>query len=93
MTALRTTLAALAFATIAATPSLARDIAINQEGQMVVFSGTGEAKIGKMKSFDTFKGAKQLSGGVVILMHQGKLYMYDDTTSDMFKHATDIGVF
>jgi opacity protein-like surface antigen len=78
----------------AASAVQARDIAINQEGQMVVFSGTGQAKIGTMKSFDTFKnGAKPLAGGVVIFMHEGKLYMYDDPKSAMHDHATDIGQF
>jgi hypothetical protein len=89
--ALATAIAAGSLA--AASAAQARDIAINQEGQMVVFSGTGAAKVGTMKSIDTFKGAKPLPGGVVIFMHQGKLYMYDDAASDMFKHATDIGQF
>ena len=96
MTALRLTLAALAFAAVAVAPtaSQARDIAINQEGQMVVFGSSGQAKIGTMKSFDTFKnGAKPLSGGVVIFMHEGKLYMYDDPKNAMYDHATDIVKF
>jgi hypothetical protein len=95
------TIKRIAFATVlaagtlaAATMAQARDIAINQEGQMVIFSGTGQAKIGTMKSFETFKdGAKPLAGGVVIFMHQGKLYMYDDPKSAMHDHATDIGTY
>ena len=96
MSALRkVALAAIAASSLVATSAAqARDIAINQEGQMVVFGSTGQAKIGTMKSFDTFKnGAKPLSGGVVIFMHQGKLYMYDDPKNAMYDHATDIGVF
>jgi hypothetical protein len=90
--ALATVLAAGTLA--AATIAQARDIAINQEGQMVIFGSSGQAKVGTMKSFDTFKkGAKPLSGGVVIFMHQGKLYMYDDPKNAMYDHATDIGVF
>ena len=86
---------AVAFGSMAAASAVqARDIAINQEGQMVVFGSSGQAKIGTMKSFDTFKnGAKPLSGGVVIFMHEGKLYMYDDPKNAMYDHATDIGKF
>ena len=66
--------AVVAAASVAASSTVqARDIAINQEGQMVIFGSKGEAKIGTMKSFDTFKnGAKPLSGGVVIFMHEGQ---------------------
>jgi hypothetical protein len=87
--------AVVAAASVAASsPVQARDVAINQEGQMVIFGSSGEAKIGTMKSFDTFKnGAKPLSGGVVIFMHEGKLYMYDDPKNAMYDHATDIGKF
>ena len=86
---------AVAFGSMAAASAVqARDIAINQEGQMVIFGSSGQAKIGTMKSFDTFKnGAKPLSGGVVIFMHEGKLYMYDDPKNAMYDHATDIGRF
>ena len=78
----------------AATAVQARDIAINQEGQMVIFGSSGKAMIGTINSFDTFKnGAKPLSGGVVIFMHEGKLYMYDDPKNAMYDHATDIGKF
>jgi len=86
---------ALAAGTLAAASvAQARDIAINQEGQMVIFGASGQAKIGTMNSYDTFKnGAKPLPGGVVIFMHQGKLYMYDDPKSAMYDHATDIGKF
>jgi len=90
--ALATVVAAGTLAAVSA--AQARDIAINQEGQMVIFGASGQAKIGTMKSFDTFKnGAKPLPGGVVIFMHQGKLYMYDDPKSAMYDHATDIGQF
>lgn len=95
------TLKGVALATVVAAASLtaatavqARDIAINQEGQMVIFGSSGKAMIGTMKSFDTFKnGAKPLSGGAVIFMHEGKLYMYDDPKNAMYDHATDIGKF
>ena len=86
---------AVAISSLAAASAVqARDIAINQEGQMVIFGSSGQAKIGTMNSFDTFKnGAKQLPGGVVIFMHEGKLYMYDDPKNAMYDHATDIGKF
>jgi hypothetical protein len=78
----------------AASIAQALDIAINQEGQMVIFGSSGKAMVGTMKSFDTFKnGAKPLSGGVVIFMHEGKLYMYDDPKNAMYDHASDIGKF
>ncbi|HLL27915.1 MAG TPA: hypothetical protein VKT73_09765 [Xanthobacteraceae bacterium] len=79
---------------VAASTAQARDIAINQEGQMVIFGGNGQAVIGTMKSFDAFKaGAKPLAGGVVIFMHEGKLYMYDDPKGAMYDHRTDVGQF
>jgi hypothetical protein len=86
---------AVAISSLAAASAVqARDIAINQEGQMVIFGSSGQAKIGTMNSFDTFKnGAKPLPGGVVIFMHEGKLYMYDDPKNAMYDHATDIGKF
>ena len=95
MNALKATLAAVAFATLAVAPSVshARDIAINQEGQMIIISPTGQGVIGTMKSMDPFKNAKPLSGGVVIFMHKGKVYMYDDTTGAMYDHRTDLGQF
>jgi hypothetical protein len=77
----------------AATAVQARDIAINQEGQMVIFSGDGQGVIGTMKSMDLFKNAKPLAGGVVIFMHNGKVYMMDDPENAMFKHRTDVGQF
>ena len=77
----------------AASAVQARDIAINQEGQMIIFGGSGQGVIGKMKSMDAFKNAKPLSGGVVIFMHEGKLYMMDDPESAMFKHRSDVGQF
>ena len=77
----------------AASAAQARDIAINQEGQMVIFGAAGEGVIGKMKSMDAFKNAKPLGGGVVIFMHEGKLYMLDDPESAMFKHRSDVGQF
>jgi len=77
----------------AASAVQARDIAINQEGQMVIFGGSGEGVIGKMKSMDAFKNAKPLPGGVVIFMHEGKLYMMDDPENAMFKHRSDVGQF
>jgi hypothetical protein len=77
----------------AATDVQARDIAINQEGQMVIFNGDGQGVIGTMKSMDLFKNAKPLAGGVVIFMHNGKVYMMDDPENAMFKHRTDVGQF
>jgi hypothetical protein len=77
----------------AATAVQARDIAINQEGQMVIFSGDGQGVFGTMKSMDLFKNAKPLAGGVVIFMHNGKVYMMDDPENAMFKHRTDVGQF
>ena len=85
--------AGIAASLAAAGTAYARDIAINQEGQMVIFGANGEAVIGKMKSINDFKNAKPLGGGVVIFMHEGKLYMLDDPESAMFKHRTDVGLF
>jgi hypothetical protein len=94
------TLKGAALATVIAAASLtaatavqARDIAINQEGQMIIVSGDGQGVIGTMKSMDLFKNAKPLAGGVVIFMHNGKVYMMDDPENAMFKHRTDVGQF
>jgi Tfp pilus assembly ATPase PilU len=94
------TLKGVLLATVVAAASLtaasavqARDIAINQEGMMIIFGTSGEGVIGKMKSMDMFKNAKPLPGGVVIFMHEGKLYMLDDPQGDMYKHRTDVGQF
>ena len=77
----------------AATVVQARDIAISQEGQMIIVGGDGQGVIGTMKSMDLFKNAKPLAGGVVIFMHNGKVYMMDDPENAMFKHRTDVGQF
>ena len=94
------TLKGAALATVVAAASLtaatavqARDIAINQEGQMIIVGGDGQGVIGTMKSMDLFKNAKPLAGGVVIFMHNGKVYMLDDPQGDMFKHRADVGSF
>ena len=42
---------------------------------------------------DAFKNAKPLPGGVVIFMHEGKLYMMDDPENAMFNHRSDVGQF
>jgi Tfp pilus assembly ATPase PilU len=89
--ALATVIAAASLTT--ATAVQARDIAINQEGQMIIVGGDGQGVIGTMKSMDLFKNAKPLAGGVVIFMHNGKVYMMDDPESAMFKHRTDVGQF
>jgi hypothetical protein len=86
--------AIVAVGSVAASSAVqARDIAINQEGQMIIFGGSGQGVIGKMKSMDAFKNAKPLPGGVVIFMHEGKLYMMDDPENAMFNHRSDVGQF
>jgi Tfp pilus assembly ATPase PilU len=94
------TLKGAALATVIAAASLtaatavqARDIAINQEGQMIIVGSDGQGVVGTMKSMDLFKNAKPLAGGVVIFMHNGKVYMMDDPENAMFKHRTDVGQF